>query len=120
PEADHVLRVQSPQPAAEAGGSQFLGGQLRLQHRRNDPQRLARRGAGFDRGSRSIRGENSMKRILITGITGFVGSHLAELCLEKNIRPFGFKRYHLSNMKNVQHIEDDVEWVDCDMMDAKA
>ena len=61
-----------------------------------------------------------MKRVLITGITGFVGSHLAELCLDKKIRPFGFKRYHLSNMKNVLHIEDDIEWFDCDMTDGKS
>jgi GDP-4-dehydro-6-deoxy-D-mannose reductase len=61
-----------------------------------------------------------MKRVLITGVTGFVGSHLAELCLEKNIRPFGFRRYHLSNMKNVAHIEDDIEWFDCDMTEAKS
>ena len=25
-------------------------------------------------------------KILITGITGFVGSHLAEYCLEKNVK----------------------------------
>lgn len=61
-----------------------------------------------------------MERILITGITGFVGSHLADLCLEKKVQLFGFKRYHLSNMRNVQHIEDKVDWIDCDMMDSKS
>jgi len=61
-----------------------------------------------------------MKKILITGITGFVGSHLAEYCLEKEVKLFGFKRYHLSNMKNVRHIEEKIEWYDCDMLDGKA
>ena len=34
-----------------------------------------------------------MKKILITGITGFVGSHLADFLLQKkNIKIFGLKR----------------------------
>ena len=61
-----------------------------------------------------------MEKILITGITGFVGSHIADLCIKKKIRPFGFKRYHLSNMRNVNHIEEKIEWIDCDMMDPKS
>ena len=61
-----------------------------------------------------------MKRILITGVTGFVGSYLADYCLEQGIRPFGFRRYHLSNMRNVVHLEDDIEWLDCDMLDYNA
>ena len=61
-----------------------------------------------------------MKRVLITGITGFVGSHLAEHCLEKDMKLFGFKRYHLSNMKNIIHIENQIDWYDCDMMDMKS
>jgi len=61
-----------------------------------------------------------MKKVLITGITGFVGSHLAEYCLGKKVELFGFKRYHLSNMKNILHIEDKVQWYDCDMMDSKS
>jgi len=59
-------------------------------------------------------------KVLITGITGFVGSHLADLCLNKHVNLYGFRRYHLSNLKNIVHIEDKIRWVDCDMMDAKA
>lgn len=59
-------------------------------------------------------------KILITGITGFVGSHLAELCLTKDMELFGFKRYHLSKMDNVKHIEDKIIWHDCDMTDYKS
>ena len=33
-----------------------------------------------------------MKKVLITGITGFVGSHIAEYCLDKGVELFGFKR----------------------------
>jgi len=61
-----------------------------------------------------------MEKILITGITGFVGSHIADLCLDKEVRVFGFKRYHLSKMDNVKHIENEIEWLDCDMMDPKS
>lgn len=61
-----------------------------------------------------------MKKVLITGITGFVGSHLAEYYLDKGAKVHGFKRYHLSNMRNVEHIEGEIEWHDCDMLDAKS
>jgi GDP-4-dehydro-6-deoxy-D-mannose reductase len=61
-----------------------------------------------------------MNRILITGITGFVGSHLADFCLEQDVEVFGLRRYHLSNLRNVAHLEHQVEWVDCDMMDMKS
>ena len=61
-----------------------------------------------------------MKKVLVTGITGFVGSHIAEHCIAKGVKLFGFKRYHLSSMKNVVHIEKEIEWLDCDMMDSKS
>ena len=34
-----------------------------------------------------------MKKILITGATGFVGSHLTELCVEKGYKVVAFDRY---------------------------
>jgi len=61
-----------------------------------------------------------MEKVLITGITGFVGSHIADLCIEKNVDLYGFKRYHLSKMDNVKHIEEKINWIDCDMMDSKS
>jgi len=61
-----------------------------------------------------------MEKVLVTGITGFVGSHIADFCLKKEVELFGFKRYHLSNMRNVEHIEDNINWIDCDMMDNKS
>lgn len=61
-----------------------------------------------------------MKNVLITGITGFVGSHLADFCLQQPVKLYGLKRYHLSNLKHVAHIEREIEWIDCDMLDSKA
>ena len=61
-----------------------------------------------------------MDKVLITGVTGFVGSHLADHCLERGQEVFGFRRYHLSSMHNVAHISDRINWVDCDMIDPKA
>ena len=39
-----------------------------------------------------------MKRVLITGITGFVGSHLADLALAKGVEVWGFKRYRFGKV----------------------
>lgn len=59
------------------------------------------------------------ERILITGITGFVGSHLADyvLSLGAGYEIYGLKRWHHSSMSNVQHIIEDVKWVDGDLTD---
>ena len=38
-----------------------------------------------------------MKKILITGATGFIGSHLAELCVEKGYNVVAFDRYNPNN-----------------------
>ena len=58
------------------------------------------------------------ERILVTGITGFVGSHMADLVLEKSgIELFGLKRWHLSRMDHVAHMVDKINWIDCDITD---
>lgn len=59
------------------------------------------------------------ENILITGITGFVGSHLADyvLGLGSGYRVFGTKRWHLSRMDNIRHIQDRLTLVDCDLTD---
>ncbi len=57
-------------------------------------------------------------RALITGITGFVGSHLAELLLKKgNIEVYGTKRWR-SPLDNITAILDDITLIDCDLRDA--
>jgi GDP-4-dehydro-6-deoxy-D-mannose reductase len=57
---------------------------------------------------------------LITGITGFAGSHLAEFCLGRgDIEVFGTARWR-SRMDNVNHIVDDITLLDCDLKDSVA
>ncbi|WP_287153745.1 GDP-mannose 4,6-dehydratase [Candidatus Solincola tengchongensis] len=59
-------------------------------------------------------------RILITGITGFVGSHLAEYALSRgDVEVFGTVRWR-SRMENIEGILDRVCLVDCDLRDAVA
>jgi GDP-4-dehydro-6-deoxy-D-mannose reductase len=56
-------------------------------------------------------------RVLITGITGFVGSHLAELVLSRgDAQVFGIRRMR-SRLENVEAIFDQVTWVECDIRD---
>ncbi|MGV8141867.1 MAG: GDP-mannose 4,6-dehydratase [Candidatus Woesearchaeota archaeon] len=61
---------------------------------------------------------NGKEKVLITGITGFAGSHLADLLLEKgNFEIYGLKQWNLTRMRNVRHIIDKIHWVDCDVTD---
>lgn len=57
--------------------------------------------------------------VLITGITGFVGSHLAELYLKEGHTVFGTKRWR-SNLDNISHITDKITLIECDIIDAYA
>lgn len=56
-------------------------------------------------------------RALITGITGFVGSHLAEHLLAKGYEVYGTSRWR-SKMENVEHLQGKAKFVECDMRDA--
>jgi len=58
-------------------------------------------------------------KVLITGISGFVGSHLADLLLSKNDDIFGTIRYR-SKMDNIEGIKDRVNLCECDIKDAVA
>jgi len=56
-------------------------------------------------------------KILITGITGFVGSHLVEYCLKKDdVQVYGIKRWR-SPLDNLSGIEDKIKLIDCDLRD---
>ena len=57
-----------------------------------------------------------MKRALITGITGFAGSHLAEHLLSKGIEVHGTDRWR-SKRENIIHIKDDIHLVNADIRD---
>ncbi|MFC1951007.1 GDP-mannose 4,6-dehydratase [Chloroflexota bacterium] len=55
-------------------------------------------------------------KVLITGITGFVGSHLAEFCLKNGIEVFGTKRWR-SPLNNIKSISTQINLIDCDLRD---
>jgi len=57
-----------------------------------------------------------MKKALITGITGFAGSHLAEHLLSKGIEVHGTDRWR-SKRDNIKHIKDDIHLVNADIRD---
>ena len=57
------------------------------------------------------------KKALITGITGFVGSHLAELLLKKNFVVYGTTRPR-SKIENIDHIKNKLELYDADLLDS--
>ncbi len=59
-------------------------------------------------------------KVLITGITGFAGSHLADFCLDRgDVEVFGMIR-HRSRMDHIFDIKDRLRLMDCDMKDATA
>ncbi|QQG40372.1 MAG: GDP-mannose 4,6-dehydratase [Candidatus Levyibacteriota bacterium] len=57
------------------------------------------------------------EKVLITGITGFTGSHMADYILSKGIKVYGLKRWNLSRLRNIAHILSEVEFFDCDLTD---
>ena len=59
-------------------------------------------------------------RILITGITGFAGSHLADYCLERgDVEVHGIIRWR-SRTENIEHLEGKIELHECDLRDASS
>lgn len=57
------------------------------------------------------------KRILITGITGFVGSHLADyLVKDGSYEVYGLKRPN-SQLRNVHHLSGSIELINGDLID---
>jgi len=58
-------------------------------------------------------------RILITGVTGFVGSHLAEYCLGLGHEIAGTMRWR-SQQENLADLHGDVKLFECDLRDGSA
>src|SRR3989338_9179018 len=58
-------------------------------------------------------------KVLITGITGFAGSHLADYLLANHpeVEIYGIKRWR-SKTENIEHLKDKVKYSDCDIKDA--
>ncbi|WP_298787536.1 GDP-mannose 4,6-dehydratase [uncultured Marinococcus sp.] len=58
------------------------------------------------------------KSALITGVTGQDGSYLAEFLLEKGYTVYGLRRRTSTpNFENIEHVRDQVEWIDGDLTD---
>ncbi|MDP3804762.1 MAG: GDP-mannose 4,6-dehydratase [Candidatus Omnitrophota bacterium] len=61
-----------------------------------------------------------MTKVLITGITGFAGSYLAEFLLKKKgVTVFGIKRWR-SKLDNISHIKQSLVLKECDIRDASS
>jgi GDP-4-dehydro-6-deoxy-D-mannose reductase len=59
-------------------------------------------------------------RVLITGITGMAGSHLADYCLTlPGVEVFGIKRWR-SRVENIEHLEGKIQVLEGDMNDASS
>jgi len=56
-------------------------------------------------------------KALITGITGFAGSHLAELLLREKVDVHGIQRWR-SKSDNIDHIKDKIHFHEADLLDA--
>jgi len=54
---------------------------------------------------------------LITGVTGFAGSHLAELLLKEGHEVYGTARWR-SKLDNIEHIRKDIHLLNADLRDA--
>jgi len=60
---------------------------------------------------------SKQKNVLITGITGFVGSHLADFLLKNtNYKIFGLKRVN-SSLRNIHHIKDKITLINGELID---
>jgi len=56
-------------------------------------------------------------KAFITGVTGFVGSHLVDYLLEKkDVEIFGAYRWR-SPMDNIKHVKDKINLVNCELRD---
>ncbi len=61
-----------------------------------------------------------MTRVLVTGITGFAGSHLTDYLLGMgSLKIYGIKRWR-SRTENIEHFIDRVDFYECDLRDASS
>ena len=59
-------------------------------------------------------------KVLITGVTGFAGSHLVEFILaNKKAEVFGIYRWR-SRMENILHLSGKIDLLECDLRDASS
>ncbi len=58
-------------------------------------------------------------RVLVTGITGFVGSHFAEYALSRGAEVYGSYRWR-SKTENIDHFRHRVTLIECDLRDTSS
>ena len=59
-----------------------------------------------------------MRRVLVTGITGFAGSHLVDLMLARGgVEVLGILRWR-SRTENIEHFRSKVQLIECDLRDS--
>jgi len=59
-----------------------------------------------------------MRRVLVTGVTGFAGSHLVDYMLTRDdCEIFGIHRWR-SRTENIEHFRDKITLLECDLRDA--
>lgn len=59
-----------------------------------------------------------MRRVLVTGVTGFAGSHLVDYLLPRgDCEIFGILRWR-SRTENIEHFRDRITLIECDLRDA--
>ena len=61
-----------------------------------------------------------MRRVLVTGVTGFAGSHLVDYMVERgDAEIWGIQRWR-SRTENIEHFRDRIHLVECDLRDAES
>lgn len=61
-----------------------------------------------------------MRRVLVTGVTGFAGSHLVDYMLERgDCEIYGIRRWR-SRTENIEHFKDKISLLECDLRDASS
>jgi GDP-4-dehydro-6-deoxy-D-mannose reductase len=59
-----------------------------------------------------------MRRVLVTGVTGFAGSHLVDYMLERgDVEIWGIQRWR-SRTENIEHFRSKVQLIECDLRDS--
>lgn len=61
--------------------------------------------------------KSNREKALVTGITGFAGSHLAELLLKENVEVHGIQRWRSKN-DNIEGIKEKIHFHEADLLDA--
>jgi GDP-4-dehydro-6-deoxy-D-mannose reductase len=61
-----------------------------------------------------------MRRVLVTGVTGFAGSHLVDYMLTRNdCEIYGIQRWR-SRTENIEHFASKITLIECDLRDASS